>query len=67
MNRFQEKQREANKREASSTPHNGAERELKPLEDFTAYVQEYSRQHPERVALTCIGLGFILGWKLKLW
>jgi hypothetical protein len=45
----------------------GAARELKPLEDLTAYVQEYARQRPEAVALACLGVGFILGWKLKLW
>lgn len=44
-----------------------ASRELKPLEDLTAYMQEYAKQHPESVAIACLGVGFILGWKLKLW
>ena len=44
-----------------------ATRELRPLEDLTSYVREYAKQRPESVALACIGVGFILGWKLKLW
>jgi hypothetical protein len=58
------------KRETSNQPTPGprlASRELKPIEDLTAYIQEYARQRPETVALTCIGIGFVLGWKLKLW
>ena len=41
--------------------------EMRPLDDFLAYLQEYARERPEIVALTCFGLGFILGWKLKPW
>jgi len=41
--------------------------ELRPLEDFMAYLREYTRERPEIVALTCFGIGFILGWKLKPW
>lgn len=65
MNRVKEKHREQN-RQATAAAQTG-ERELKPLEDVTAYIQEYARQRPETVALACIGLGFVLGWKLKLW
>lgn len=43
------------------------ERELKPVEDLMCYLREYSRQRPESIAIACFGLGFILGWKLKLW
>jgi len=28
---------------------------------------EYARERPEVVALWAFGLGFVLGWKLKLW
>jgi hypothetical protein len=31
------------------------------------HFQEYGRQRPEVVALWCFGIGFVLGWKLKLW
>jgi hypothetical protein len=41
--------------------------EMQPLEDFMAYLREYTRERPEIVALTCFGIGFILGWKLKPW
>jgi hypothetical protein len=37
------------------------------LKDLTSYIREYAKEHPESVALACIGAGFILGWKLKLW
>ena len=65
MNRVRDKQQEAGKHRSPASA--GATRELKPLEDFTSYVQEYARQRPETVALACLGVGFILGWKLKLW
>jgi hypothetical protein len=41
--------------------------ELRPLDDFIAYLREYTRERPEVVALTCFTIGFILGWKLKPW
>ena len=31
------------------------------------HFREYERERPEVVALWCFGLGFVLGWKLKLW
>ena len=31
------------------------------------HFQEYGRERPGVVALCCFGLGFVLGWKLKLW
>lgn len=41
--------------------------ELKPFDDMLEYLREYARERPEVVALTCFGIGFILGWKLKPW
>jgi hypothetical protein len=41
--------------------------ELRPLEDMMCYLREYARERPEITALTCFGIGFILGWKLKPW
>jgi len=41
--------------------------ELRPLDDLMAYAREYVRENPEVAALTCFGIGFILGWKLKPW
>jgi hypothetical protein len=31
------------------------------------HFQEYNRDRPGVVALWCFGVGFVLGWKLKLW
>jgi hypothetical protein len=29
--------------------------------------KEYAKERPEVVALWAFGIGFVLGWKLKLW
>ena len=44
-----------------------AQERLRPLDDLLEYLREYARERPEVVALTCFGVGFILGWKLKPW
>ena len=31
------------------------------------HFQEYGRERPGILALGCLGIGFALGWKLKLW
>jgi len=31
------------------------------------HFREYERERPGVVALWCFGIGFVLGWKLKLW
>lgn len=41
--------------------------DLHPLQDFREYAVSYARQQPEMAALMCLGLGFVLGWKLKPW
>jgi hypothetical protein len=35
--------------------------------DLVDYLKEYAREKPEVAALWCLGIGFILGWKLKPW
>lgn len=35
--------------------------------DLMKYFQQYTRERPEVVALWCLGIGFVLGWKLKPW
>lgn len=35
--------------------------------DLVEYLREYAREKPEVAALWCLGIGFILGWKLKPW
>ena len=41
--------------------------QLRPVDDFLAYLREYTRERPEVVAVTCFCVGFILGWRLKPW
>jgi hypothetical protein len=36
-------------------------------QDLVNYLTDYARTYPERAALWCFGIGFILGWKLKPW
>jgi hypothetical protein len=36
-------------------------------QDLMEYFKEYARENPEKTALWCLGIGFILGWKLKPW
>lgn len=36
-------------------------------QDLIEYLKEYARENPEKTALWCLGIGFILGWKLKPW
>ncbi|MHB8973453.1 MAG: hypothetical protein ACYC3X_24725 [Pirellulaceae bacterium] len=40
---------------------------LMPTSDVVEYFQQYTRERPAVVALWCLGIGFVLGWKLKLW
>ena len=35
--------------------------------DVVQYLREYARENPETAALWCFGIGFVLGWKLKMW
>ena len=35
--------------------------------DMVEYLREYARENPETAALWCFGIGFVLGWKLKIW
>ncbi len=41
--------------------------ELQLFEDLTEYFKCYARERPQTVALICLGVGFVLGWKLKPW
>jgi hypothetical protein len=37
------------------------------LDDTLSYLRDYAREKPETAALWCLGIGFVLGWKLKPW
>jgi hypothetical protein len=45
----------------------GQREPLEPVEDLMCYARDYARQQPEMAALWCLGIGFILGWKLRPW
>ena len=40
---------------------------MQPTQDLVEYFRDYARERPEVVALWCLGIGFVLGWKLKPW
>lgn len=46
---------------------NAPAEEFQPSQDFVQYLKHYARARPEVAALWCFGIGFVLGWKLKLW
>ncbi|MDX1963673.1 MAG: hypothetical protein SFX18_11000 [Pirellulales bacterium] len=39
----------------------------KMTEDLLQYMHDYAKENPGTAALWCLGVGFILGWKLKPW
>jgi hypothetical protein len=44
-----------------------ADEDLTACQAMGAIFKEYARERPEVVALWSFGIGFVLGWKLKLW
>ena len=40
---------------------------LQTTKSALEHFREYGRERPGIVALWCFGIGFVLGWKLKLW
>jgi len=41
--------------------------EMKIVDDLVVYFKKYAKERPQTLALACLGLGFVLGWKLKPW
>jgi len=39
----------------------------KMTNDMIEYLTDYARENPGNAALWCLGVGFVLGWKLKPW
>ena len=40
---------------------------LRPCSDLVEFARQYARKKPGIVALWCLGVGFVLGWKIKPW
>lgn len=40
---------------------------FQPWDDLVTHLKVYAREEPAVAALVCLGVGFILGWKLKPW
>jgi hypothetical protein len=62
--------RTAKRPTAAAKERNGVhhfEEEAEVAKDVVEYLKEYAREKPEVAALWCLGIGFILGWKLKPW
>ena len=51
----------------STSRSEGRTKDMKPVNDIFAHVREYAQEKPEAAALWCLGIGFVLGWKLKPW
>ncbi|MCU0720957.1 MAG: hypothetical protein MUC83_14700 [Pirellula sp.] len=45
----------------------GTPTKLRITSDFVGYARRYAHEKPEIIAIVCVGIGFILGWKLKPW
>jgi hypothetical protein len=54
-------------RKTSAPPAGEFSDEMEIAHDVVDYLKEYAREKPHVAALWCLGLGFILGWKLKPW
>ena len=53
------------RKDAPGVPQAGDEMQM--IEDLTLYFKQYARERPQTLALICLGVGFVLGWKLKPW
>lgn len=57
----------ATKSSAEQSTGSQSSQQLKPSADLIDYVSDYAAQKPQVAALWCLGIGFVLGWKLKPW
>jgi len=35
--------------------------------DLVCHLKQYASENPTTAALWCLGIGFFLGWKLRIW
>ncbi len=62
-----ENQRSGNQDDRRSLRDIMADRNLSGSEAAWQCMQEYAHERPEVVAMWTFGIGFVLGWKLKMW
>ena len=46
---------------------NGREPREMQTPDMVECIKSYAKKNPEKFAMWCFGLGFVLGWRLKPW
>jgi hypothetical protein len=61
------KSRHNAKQELESSVDEAAEDAKELTHDFVEYLKAYARDNPGTAALWCLGVGFVLGWKMKPW
>ena len=53
--------------QSAATQHEPVEGPKEITSDVVEYLTAYMRDNPGYAALACVGIGFVLGWKLKPW
>ena len=56
-----------NTKSPATRPAKSVEDPKEIAHDVVEYLTDYARAKPGYAALTCVGIGFVLGWKLKPW
>lgn len=59
--------KQENNRPAGSQSGSGSQQKRAVGQDVLEYLRDYAREKPEIAACWCLGIGFVLGWKLKPW
>ncbi len=52
---------------SAATQHEPIDHPKEITNDVVEYLTAYFREKPGYAALACVGIGFVLGWKLKPW
>ena len=55
------------RRQIERTAEDVTEQAKEVSQDVIQYLTDYAREKPGTAALWCLGVGFVLGWKLKPW
>lgn len=63
----QENQKSPSDAKPSNIKKTSQSPEMALVDDLTEYFSQYAKQRPGMVALWSLGIGFVIGWKLKPW